>query len=162
MNGLWFLDGIDLWAAFNIAIEKGSADTLRMPPRKEGIVHDWPDAHGKDYDVSTFFFDEREITLNLFVIHQDEADFWKKHDAFIAQISKPGMLHRLNFKAHGNRNYYVLYKSAGPRIQVKSLKGIPANQVIHKFSINLVEPEPTPNPDAVTAISDEEGRIIIT
>ena len=56
LSGYWFLDGIDVWKNFAIAIEKGTSDTLRYPAFKPPISHDWPDQNGIDVDLTKKFF----------------------------------------------------------------------------------------------------------
>lgn len=161
LSGNWWINGVDVWQAFNIAISEGSANLLRYPPKKEGIVHDWSDQNGKDYDLSHIFFDERTSTLKLYVLGVDEQNFWGKHDGFISLITQPG-LHRLSLKSHGARNYYFFYKECNSYQQNITLKGIPTNVIAHTFSVTIVEPNPNPTGDAAQYIIDETGRFLIS
>lgn len=165
VSGWTWIDGIDIWTVFGMFIEKGSADFLRHPPKKESITHDWQDAHGIDVDLSRFFFQERQGALNFAIIADSEADFWEKHNSFIATFTQPGT-HRLELKAHNNRSYYIFYKECNNYTQVQALKGIDEtlfgpNKVSAKFSIVVVEPEPQINPSNVYIV-DENGRFLIT
>lgn len=161
LKGLWYLDGMDLFETFGFGIEKGSADLLRYPPKKESITHDWLDQHGVEVDLSKVFFAPRDISLQCFMMAEDETTFWNNHDAFIAQITKPN-LHRLELTAHGNRQYMVYYKECANYTQLVPVRGIAGSRFIgHRFTLNLVEPEP--NVKAVTiALVDDAGRFIVT
>ncbi|MFN3341905.1 MAG: hypothetical protein ACK40M_04365 [Flavobacteriales bacterium] len=161
MEGLWFIDGIDLYLNFGIVIETGSADFLKPPPKKESIEHDWRDSNGREVDLERFFFDQREGALNMALIGTSEEDFREKLDNFIGHLTKPG-LRRFSLKAHGDRSYYIYYKQTSNFTALKPLRGSDLDgKVVYKFSILVVEPEPQLNP-ADTFLVDEEGRFIIT
>lgn len=161
MQGHWYIDGIDIYLAYGLIIEKGSADLLRIPPRKESIVHDWLDKSGKEYDTDYFFFDERQTTLNVGILADTEAQFWDNYEKLVAHLSKPG-LRRLEMKAHPGKQYYFLYKECGGITQVVALTGRNEGMVGQKFTLTIVEPNPSPAEAKTQAISDETGRIIIT
>jgi hypothetical protein len=161
LSSNWYIDGIDIWLAYNMAISEGSANLLRFPQKKESLSHNWSDANGKDYDLSEIFFDERISTLKMYVLDVDEDAFWIKYNAFISKLSEP-YLHRLSLKSHGARNYYFFYKECSSYQQNISLKGIPDNVIAHTFNITIVEPNPNPLGDVTEFIIDEESRFLIT
>ncbi len=160
-EGMWYIDGIDLWLNFSIGVERASTELLRYPPKKAGIVHDWMDSHGKDYDLTRIFFDERVMPISMWIFVNSEEDFWSKYNGLISILSQPG-LRRFSLKAHGTRNYYFFYQESSTPIRVKGLKGIPQDVIAYKFTITICEPEPQQNIDAATFISDEDNRLIIT
>ena len=165
VSGYAWIDGIDLWTAFGLFIEKGSADFLRHPPKKDSITHDWMDSHGIDVDLSRYFFKERQGALNMGMIADSEEQFWEKHQSFIATLTQPGT-RRLTLKAHGERSYFVFYKECNNWTQVKPLKGVDEqifgpNKVGAKFSLVVIEPNPQIDASLVYLV-DEEGRFIVT
>lgn len=165
VSGYFFMDGMDLWVQFGLFIEKGSADFLRYPPKKESITHDWLDSNGLDVDLSRVFFKERQVTLNCGIIAETEEDFWLKHDSFIATLAQPGT-RRLMFKSHGDKQYFVYYKDCSNYTQVKALKGqeadiFGANRVAARFSLIIEEPEPQID-STMVVIVDEDGRYLTT
>jgi hypothetical protein len=160
-TGYVFIDGIDLWTAFNIMVEEGSAEFLRWPPKKESISHNWKDRNGIDVDLSRFFFSERQGSLRMGMIADNEDSFWQKHEQLIATLTQPGT-RRLEFKSHGSRSYFVYYKECNSWTQVKALKGDGGvNIVAAKFAMTIVEPEPQIDPSNIYIV-DEEGRFLIT
>lgn len=161
-SGWWYLDGIDLWTAFAIAIKEGTALFLQTPERKESISHDWPDQNGLDIDTSKIFFKERTITLQCWLLAQTETEYWQKKNAFLSQIKKPGQ-RRLSFTSHQGRSYFVVYQSTSGYRQIKgrTLKNIPDNMVVHEFNLTVLEPSPQLE-SGDTFIVDEDGRFIIT
>jgi hypothetical protein len=165
ISGYSFIDGIDLWTAFGIFVEEGSADFLRWAPKKETIVHDWMDSNGIEVDTSRFFLKERRGGLNCGMIANSEATFWQNHRSFIATLMQPG-LRRLNFRSHGDNAYYVHYIECSNYIQVKPLLGkdesiYGPNRVAGRFTLIIEEPNPQIDPSMVYLV-DEEGRFIVT
>ncbi len=82
LSGYYFIDGVDVWANYALVIQKGSADFLRYPAKKESITHDWPDRNGLDVDLSKIYFKEKTGTLECMIITYTEAEFWLKHNLF--------------------------------------------------------------------------------
>lgn len=141
-SGYWYLDGMDVWNNFAVAIGEGLAKFIPLTKRKESITNNWPDQNGIDVDVSKHYFSERTVTLTCWLVCT-ESEFWAKQQAFIQQLSKPG-LRRLTVTAHGGRSYYVLFQEVGSYTQVKGhgLRNLPDNVVVHEFSITFLEPQP--------------------
>ena len=156
-----FIDGFDLWVAFNMIVESGSADFLKYAPKKDSIQHDWIDTNGIDVDLSRYVFKERTGTLRCAIITSSEADFFAKHDSFIATLTQPGS-RRLQFASHGDRQYNVFYKECNSYDQVKALRGDPTNDLIaHRFNLVLTEAQPGVDSDLIYIV-DDEGRFIVT
>lgn len=161
MNGLWFIDGIDLYLTFKVVVETGSADWLKPPPRKESIEHDWKDSHGKEIDTERFFFDSREGVLNMALVADSEEEFREKLDHFVSHLTQPGK-RRFSLKAHGERSYYIIYKETNNFTALKPLRGSDMEgKVVYRFSMVFVEPEPQID-NSHTFLIDEEGRFLIT
>lgn len=161
LNGYWFIDGIDLWASFSIVMEEGSADFLKYARRKESTEHDWQDAHGVQVDLSRFFFQKREIVLNLMLFAETESEFWTKYQSFIATMTQPG-LRRLEMKSHNNKSYYIHYHETNNWSQIKSLKGTwaEAYKIIQRFSIVVIEPEPQVDASNVYLVTEDNKFLI--
>lgn len=158
-SGLWFIDGIDTWLNFGLLIKKGSADFLKIPDWKPSIEHDWQDVDGVSVDLSRIFFQPNIGTLECCMIAETEADYLRKHDAFIAVLKQPE-LRRLTITAFGNRSYYVHYMRSTPPVQLASMKGVPNNRVIHSFSLTLREPMPQAG-TVDTYLSADNGAFLI-
>lgn len=159
-RNLYFLDGMDVVTTFGLLVKKGSADFLRFPKKKASIEHDWINVSGIDVDLSQIFFEANEGTLECAMIADTEADFLTKHDRLFALFGQPG-LRRLTITAHGGRSYFVHYVSCTNYVQVKAMRGIPANQVIHSFNLTLREPMPQLAP-VETYIGTEDNAFLIT
>jgi hypothetical protein len=156
----WYLDGMDFWSIFSIAIVTGTADFLKFAAKKPSLQHDWSDQNGIDIDLSKVFFKERNIALNCVFITETETDFWNKRNLFIQQLAKPGV-RRITVTAHQGRSYFVFYQECSAYTQIKNLKGIPDNLVAHQFTIMVTEPQPQIE-YGDTFIVDDAGAFIIT
>lgn len=160
LSGYWFIDGIDIFQTFSCWIEEGSADFLKYPPKKASIEHDWQDANGRDVDLSRIFFDQREGVLNMAIWATSQEAFFEKHKQLISHFIQPG-LRRLSLKSHGERSYYIYYRECNNYKSVLPLTGADTGKFVYRFSIVVVEPEPTVDASH-TFLIDEEGHFIIT
>lgn len=167
-SGWWWIDGFDLWDNFGLMIEKGTADFLKVPPRKDTNQHDWPDQNGLDIDTTQFFFKERTITLNCAMIADSESQFWLNRKALLTLITQPGT-RRLVIAAHGTMQYYIIYKDSTTPQAFKPLSGsnIVINdslKVAYRFNITIVEPDPD-NRDGsniMQFLAADDGKLIVT
>jgi hypothetical protein len=158
-SGYWYIDGIDLFTGFAVAIKKGAALFLQMPERKESISHDWPDQHGLDIDTSKPLFKERTVTLECWLYANDKSEFWQKRNAFVAQLMKPGQ-RRLTIGAQSGRSYFVIYKSMSSYEQFVTFK-LQDGQLVHQFSLTLLEPNPQVDYDDLFLAADNGEFIIV-
>jgi hypothetical protein len=162
MSGFYYLDGIDLWKAFGLVVESGSADFLRLPQKKPSITHDWEDVNGIDVDLSRIFLKEKRGTLDCAFFSYSEAEFWEKQESFYTLLTKPET-RRLTIRAHGDRSYYVYYEDMTDYKQVgrHELKGTEAeHMIVHTFGLVIVEPNPKINNKHVYLV-DGRGRFLI-
>lgn len=157
--GKYFIDSKDFWTIFNVVVESGSDDFLKYPSRKESITRDWADANGLDVDVSSVFFNARDISLRCAIITDDPDNFWEKHLAFIAQWALPGM-HRIQVGEFGLRSYFCIYKDTSDFKRYTSVREGEPFKVACKFTINFTELEPVLNASDVFII-DHDGKFLI-
>lgn len=161
LQGLWIIDGIDIWKTYGVALEIGSADFLKYPPKKPSIEHDWEDSDGIDVDLSRIFTSKREGVLNFLIFANTNTEYFDKHDAFFSLWKQPG-LRRLELAAHNNRSYFIYYQETNNWQQVGALQiGNLTYQIAHKFSVVVVEPEPKLYPGNVFIVT-EDGKFIIS
>lgn len=161
LSGYWWIDGIDMWQAFRLAIHKGATTFLELPPKKEGIQHDWLDSDGTDFDLSRIFFQSREITLDCSIIADGEAEFLARRDLLLQQFRKPG-LRRLSFKSTGQRSFYVFYKDSSGWSAQEALKGSPAEgMVMYTFNLVFVETNPMAGASHDVFLVDHTGAFLI-
>jgi len=158
--GQYYIDGADLYMIYGVTISAGSDDLLKYPKRKESITHDWLDENGVDVDLSRVFLESREVTLQCNFIVRSKAEFWPKYSAFIAMLIKPG-LRRLELSEFG-KSYYVYYKECSSFTRFSRIASGPATgKIACKFTITLVEKNPTIDASNVYIITDD-NRFMIT
>jgi hypothetical protein len=153
----YFLDGFSLYTYFGVGVQDGSSDLLKFPDRKDSTTHDWQDENGIDIDLSRVFLASREATFNMWLLADDENDFWTKYNLFLSYLTKPG-LRRLTISEF-NRDYYVFYKKMVTLSRLTRVKDV--NKVALKFSVTFIEQDPTTNAQPIY-LTDEFSRFIIT
>ena len=157
ISNSYYLDGLSLFDYFGVGVESGSSDLLKPPDRKDSISHDWMDENGIDIDLSRVFLQSREATFQMFIIANDEADFWNKYNAFISYLQKPGT-RRLTISEF-SKDFFVFYKSCKTFDRFTRIKD--SGKVACKFTLVLIEKDPTAA-QAPTFLIEETGRFIIT
>lgn len=158
--GRYYIDGADLYLVYGITISTGSDDLLKPPKRKDSITHDWLDENGIDVDLSRVFLESREVTLQCNFITNSKADFWTKYNYFLAMLVQPG-LRRLELSEFG-KSYYVYYKECSSWQRFARIDSGPEKGMIAcKFTITLVEKNPTIDASNVYIITDD-NRFMIT
>lgn len=162
LNGLYFIDGYDLFLSYSLFIESGTDGFLQYPARKDSITHDWPNYNGKDVDTTQVFVQSRTITLQCAIVVRAATaaeDFRTKYNAFLALLLKPGT-RTFSAVRLGATSYSVIYRDANNFKMFTPLKNNP-ELVACKFSLILEELEPKIDA-TVTAIVDDDNRILIT
>lgn len=91
MNGMWKINGKDLYTEFGARVLKDSYAEILAPPRiKERLEHDLPDRHGVEVDTSSpLVYKAHSYKINVLIVGASRADFWAKYRAFFAQIARP-------------------------------------------------------------------------
>lgn len=152
----YFLDGADLWLYYKVGIESGSDDFLKMPKRKDSIMHNWQDENGIDVDLSRVFLEPKEIELKCHIIADSEADFWDNYNRLLTKLTQPGV-RRLTIAEFG-RDFYVYYKECN--IYTRFTRLLQSQKVACKFNLKITEKNPAMTTQ--TFIVDEENRFLIT
>lgn len=156
-SGKYYMDSTDLWNAYGLIVTSGIDDFLKFPERKESITHDWLDRDGIDVDLTETFLKEKDITLQIALIANNEADFWDKYEKLLNHLRRPGT-RRLEV-TQLSRSFFVFYKSCSSFTALTRIKN--EDKVACKFTLVLTEKEPSINATNVY-LSDENGRFIVT
>jgi hypothetical protein len=130
------IDNIDLYTTYGIMLvsHEGLLDPLKTKKRQS---HNWSDEHGNDIDLSTAFYEERQITLNLRLAGVTKADFV----AFLTNFGKFVTASGLRILKHPQitRPYFV-YAPEGASVKKETLWN--DTLMIATFSLKLFEPFP--------------------
>lgn len=154
----FFINGKDFWNIYSVIVESGSDGFLKYPSAKKTITRDWADANGLDVDVSKFYFNSRNITLNCAFVVNTEEEFHLKQEAFFNEWMKPG-LKRIEVTEYGLRSYYCIYVDNGDYDRITGIKNV--NKIGIKFTLNITELEPQYNPLNIFIVT-EDNRFLIT
>lgn len=157
-EGLYLIDGFDLWKYFGITIEKGGLDDfLKLPKRKESIQHNWLDENGLDIDLSRTFLEQKDIVIKCVAIAESDVEFWDNYNRFLSILVKPGT-RRLTVNPLSH-DYYIYYKDCTIYQKLTAFKN--TGKLICKFNMTVAEKEPGFQ-NIPTFLVDEAGQFIIT
>ena len=161
LDNAYQIDGIDLWTYYGITLEKGSLDDfLKYARRKESITHNWKDEDGLDTDLSRVFLDAREISVNCFIIADNESDFWLHYNQFLTLLRKPGT-RRFSVVVF-NQDYNLYYKECNIYQKLTAFRNRAGEMKLFcRFRLTMVEQKPEFSNEP-TYIIDEAGRFLIT
>lgn len=103
------INGKNLQSSFHLIIQTGTAELLEYPARKESLTNDWADENGKEYDLETPTFYDKEVTLKCCFFVANDTQFWTVYNAFFSELKKKGYQ---NLYIHDHsRTYEVFYKN---------------------------------------------------
>lgn len=162
LTGKWFLDGHDIWKTFSLIIYDGATTFLELPEVKPKIERDWQNANGLSVNLNRVFYKSREITLSCYLLEYSEAEFIKKRDLLLTQLSKPGE-RRLSFTSMGQRSFYVDYLNSTGWNHIEPLSGVShSREVMYEFNIIVRELNPAKGMIEDNFLVTEDGRYIIS
>jgi len=129
-----FLDDLDVFDTWGIAVEKGHAQFLIPHEPKERFTKSWGDQQGIQIHLAPVFLKEKEVTLRCVTILNDLEEFNDQYYAFVEQLEKP-MWHTWMVANHAT-TYSVFYKGMknGEKISRNFLIG----PVVFEFDLVLL------------------------
>ena len=91
-EGLYLLDGVDMYSTYGAAILKGSYNSLfAYPTAKEPLQNDWFEHDGLDVDLSERVFDPLSVNIQFVVVSKvSVADLVAKRDALNTALRASG------------------------------------------------------------------------
>lgn len=129
------LNNKNLWSEFHCVIQTNTAELLTFPERKESLTNDWAEENGKEYDLKTPKFHDKEATLKCLFIAENETQFWEGYNAFFAEWQKSGW-QNLYIDDH-SKTYECFYKKTENFVKLtKRIKNV--SKIIVNFEIVLV------------------------
>lgn len=129
LNGDYLLDN------YGLIIRTGTAKLLQYPTRKEPLSNDWMEENGREYDLESVRFDDKEVVLSCAFMADDDVEFWCFYDRFFAEITKSGW-QKLWIYDH-TRSYDVFYRESKNFVKtLKRLKDV--EKVFVQFDLILV------------------------
>lgn len=115
-------------------ILSGTAELLAFPERKEVYENDWQEQNGSEYDLSAPKFKDKEVTLKMGILANNDAQFWQYYNALFNLLKQEGVL-QLFIYDH-SKTYNVFYKKSSDFKKVtKRLKNV--TKVFVKFDVTF-------------------------
>ncbi|MFX1668787.1 hypothetical protein JZ968_11620, partial [Riemerella anatipestifer] len=109
-------------------------ELLAFPERKEVLENDWAEENGGDYDLSSPKFKDKEVTLKMAILADDNVQFWQYYNTLFAELKKEGELSLYVFDH--DQTYKVFYKkSLNFKKVLKRLKNV--EKVFVKFDLTF-------------------------
>ncbi len=91
LNGLYKIDGVDMWETYGAAILKGSYNSLlSYPTRKAPDSDDWFEEDYADIDYSSLYFDSSDVTLRVGIYGSSRSDLLNKLQLFENSLNQAG------------------------------------------------------------------------
>lgn len=132
--GEFYINNKDTYTTWGISMDTSSLSSLMTPPpMKDFIENKSRLEHGKRVITSNPKIDERNITLTFNLTAKNEEQFFSRYNSFCEELAT-GVLH-IKSKYQPNIVYKTIYLSCNQFTQF--MRGIA------KFSLKLVEPNPT-------------------
>lgn len=134
MTGELYINGKDAWAEWGILMDGTSLSSLMTPP----TVKDYPSntcrlKHGTSYLTNNPKLAERDITLSLQFVAENETLFFAHYQSFCDELSNGTV--DIQTKYQQGKVYHFLYKSCTSYSQFR--------HHLAKVSLKLTEPDPT-------------------
>lgn len=79
-----------LLSNIGVVIMTGTEELLAFPERKEVMENDWAEENGGDYDLSSPKFKDKEVTLKMAILADDNVQFWQYYNTLFAELKKRG------------------------------------------------------------------------
>jgi len=121
---IYTIDNLDYWDAFGYMVDSGSDAFLALADSKEVFSIDFKDQHGKQYDLSKRFFEDKTVTQTGYIIARSKAEFWQKYIALWNLLKSPGV--RTIYSYELEQSFAAFYlKSPGVK-RFTQLQGYPS------------------------------------
>lgn len=144
MKNELFINGTDVCAykKWGISLDESSLSELMTPPANKAFIENQSRLqHGKQVIVANPKFEPRNLTLQVNLTATSEEDFRRKYDSFCKELAA-GVLNIETMYQPG-----VVYKT----IYVSCSQFSQFMRGIAKFSLKLVEPDPSDRGAEITS-----------
>lgn len=129
LNGQYFKD-------FGVYVS-ASQGLMGKPKPKARKTYDWKEYHGKAVDTDPLQYDEREISLQCFVVAEDWGAMHRNTERLFAEFERSG-LSRLVLEYMGKALVFDVYLDGEIALKKTFRKGI----MVGEFTLKMKEPEP--------------------
>lgn len=139
MNGLWTLNGVDLYAAYGAAILKGSYNDLLAPPMpRKRLEYEYVDQDGVSVDTtSQLTYQAKRFTLKMALKGNNHTQFWSRYNALFGFLSQATSFEL--YVADLDKTFTLLYEGVTKTEKLTPINSRAGN-VFATFEINVFEP----------------------
>jgi hypothetical protein len=140
-EGMYKINGRDLWTVFGALLEKGSdSGLLALPEPKARVSHDWEDEDGEEVLLTPTFTKARDVTVSCLIVAADGQDFWANYHGLYDELTRGTVsLYVRDF----DETYTLLLTGFGKPEKLTRIKS--DRRVGVKFSIKFKELAPSVN-----------------
>lgn len=134
------INGVDALAEYGFVIMRGSMESwLQMPEMKPAFSHNWKDEHGIEVDLSNRYMKEKQVSLNVLFIVDNELEFWTKYKRALVALTAPGLL--TVYYRELDKEFEVFYtKCTSPKAHTR-LKNI--DKIAVSMTLHFTMPDPS-------------------
>jgi len=138
MNGLWNINGIDLYETFGAYILKGSYNDLLSPPMpRKRLEHEYIDQDGVAVDTtSQLTYEARRFSIKVALKGNSAAQFWSRYNALFEVLSQPTSF--TLYVADLDKTFTLLYEGTAKAEKLTPIAT--ASQVYAVFDVKVMEP----------------------
>lgn len=115
-----------------------SSGVTDLPKAKETVMTNWPNEHGLEIDLEKRVFEARSISLNCFMMCENEEDFTQKSLQLNNLFNSNKLIDLIIKFSQSSPLVYMVYLSGGITHNKKWRNG----KFVSTFQIELTEPEP--------------------
>lgn len=135
------INTLDAFLEYGLIFEKGTnSELLKLPKRKTGLSHSWPESNGTQRYEASPKFETRVLKIPVTLIANSEAEWWIKYNKLRTFLKTVGYFN-LDAIALGLR-FELLYSEADNYTQVTKIKG--ATQVGARIQITFLDDQIDP------------------
>lgn len=71
-----------------VVILTGTEELLEFPERKSVYENDWAEENGGEYYLATPKFKDKEVTLKMGILANDDKAFWNSYELLFRELKK--------------------------------------------------------------------------
>lgn len=146
MNGLIYIDGVDIFSEYGVFVANGGLrELIALPPFKKVDVVEWPEYDGEEVDLTAPVFDTRKFNIKLATRN------YSRFDDFVDMLID-GAYHDFEFEDIGKT--YRLRLVSNPNLSSLRQLGVFDLSFADDFPMDLSDASFEPNGDNLVRVQD--------
>jgi len=132
---IMIIDYIDI-ATFGIRLLKSEGE-FNAPKVKRPLMHNWPDEHGLDIDLSTNQLETRKIVFKMIMESSSVSEFDENINLFSEILNASGL--RVISLPH---LFFPMFLALDAEMDVVLLNSLNTGNIVHEINLEFIEPFP--------------------